>query len=48
MKRSTCWLIGFGLLGLAATFSEATAQSPSVSIETEYLGTMEVQLDAPQ
>jgi hypothetical protein len=43
-----CWSIGFGLLGLAATFSEATAQSESVSIETEYLGTMEVQLDASQ
>jgi hypothetical protein len=48
MKRSICWLIGFTLLGLAATVSEAPAQSPSVSIETEYLGTMELQLDAPQ
>ena len=48
MKRSICWLIGFALLRLAATVSEAPAQSPSVSIETEYLGTMELQLDAPQ
>ena len=48
MKRSMCWLIGFALLGLAAIVSEAPAQSPSVSIETEYLGTMEMQLDAPQ
>jgi Protein of unknown function (DUF3237) len=48
MKRSICWLTGFALLGLGATVSESPAQSPSVSIETEYLGTMEVQLDAPQ
>jgi hypothetical protein len=48
MKHSMCWLIGFASLGLAATVSEAPAQSPSVSIETEYLGTVEVQLDAPQ
>src|SRR5271155_5238244 len=48
MKHSMCWLIGLASLGLAATVSEAPAQSPSVSIETEYLGTMEVQLDDPQ
>jgi hypothetical protein len=48
MKHSDCWLIGFASLVLAATVSEAPAQTPSVSIETEYLGTMEVQLDAPQ
>jgi subtilisin-like proprotein convertase family protein len=48
MKHSMCWLIGFASLGLAATVSEAPAQEPSVSIQTEYLGTMEVQLDAPQ
>jgi hypothetical protein len=48
MKHSMCWLIGLASLGLAATVSEAPAQSPSVSIETEYLGTMELQLDAPQ
>src|SRR5262245_5947152 len=48
MKRSICWLIGFALLGLAVSGSEATAQSPSVWIETEYLGTVEVQLDAAQ
>jgi hypothetical protein len=41
-------LIGFALLGLAATVREAPAQSPSVSIETEYLGTVELQADAPQ
>ena len=48
MKYSLCWLIGFASVGLAATVSKAPAQTPSVSIETEYLGTMEVQLDAPQ
>src|SRR5215470_2543406 len=48
MKRSMCWLIGFALLGLAVTVSEAPAQGPSVSIETEYLGTAEMQLDAVQ
>jgi len=48
MKRSMCWLIGFALLGLAATVSEALAEGPSVSIETEYLGTAEMQLDAVQ
>ena len=48
MKHSMYWLIGFASLGLAATVSEAPAQEPSVSIQTEYLGTLEVQLDAPQ
>jgi hypothetical protein len=48
MERLTCRFIGFALLGLAVTVSESSAQSPSVSIDTEYLGTMEVQLDAPQ
>jgi hypothetical protein len=48
MKQLTRWLIGLAWLCLAGTASEAPAQSPSVSIETEYLGTMEVQLDAPQ
>ena len=48
MKHSMYWLIGFASLGLAATISEAPAQSPTVSVQTEYLATMEVQLDAPQ
>ena len=48
MKYSMYWLICFASLGLAATVSEAPAQEPSVSIQTEYLGTLEVQSDAPQ
>ncbi len=48
MKRSMCWLIGLAVLGLGAAVSEALGESPSVSIETEYLGTVEVQLDAGQ
>jgi Protein of unknown function (DUF3237) len=48
MKHSMYWLIGFASLGLAMTVSEAPAQSPSVSVQTEYLGTLEVQSDAPQ
>ena len=48
MKHSMYCLIGFASMGLAMTVSEAPAQSPSVSVQTEYLGTLEVQSDAPQ
>ena len=48
MKHQIGWLIVLSLLGLTATACEVSAQSPSVSIETDYLGTMDAQLDAPQ
>ena len=48
MERSTRWLISSIFLGFAATVGGASAQTPSVTIETEYLGTLELSLDAPQ
>lgn len=48
MKRSTRWLIASILLGFTAAGREASAQSPSVTVETEYLGTLELSLDEPE
>jgi hypothetical protein len=48
MKHQIGWLIVLSLLGLTAPPCEVSAQSPSVSIETDYLGTLDAQLDAPQ
>src|ERR1700733_6077656 len=46
MKHSMYCLIGFASMGLAMTVSETPAQSPSHSVQTEYLGTLEVQRNA--
>jgi subtilisin-like proprotein convertase family protein len=48
MKSSTRWLIASILLGFAAAAGAASAQSPTVTVETEYLGTLELSLDSPQ
>jgi hypothetical protein len=48
MKSSTRWLIASILLGFAAAVDAASAQTPTVTVETEYLGTLELSLDSPQ
>jgi Protein of unknown function (DUF3237) len=48
MKCSTRLLVASMLLGFAVTAGAASAQSPTVTVETEYLGTLELSLDSPE